>query len=80
MTSEESVILFCCGPIGNAQVKLLLKTVARKQAIKRCQMSDERASREHYFLKTEKRSERFPDAVAKMPTPVKGEAGEKEKR
>jgi len=45
-----------------------------KQAIKKRRMSAERASREHYFLQTEKRSERFPDAAAKMPTQVKGEA------
>jgi len=74
MTSEEYVILFCCGPIGSAQVKLRLKTVASEQAIKKCQMFAERASREHYFLETEKRSQRFPDAAAKMPTQVKGEA------
>jgi hypothetical protein len=50
------------------------KPLPSKEAIKKCQTSDERASREHYFLETEKRSERFPDAAAKMPTLVKGEA------
>jgi len=37
-------------------------------------MFAELASREHYFLDTEKRSQRFPDAAEKMPTQVKGEA------
>jgi len=29
MTSEEYAILFCCGPIGSAQVKLRLKAIAQ---------------------------------------------------
>jgi hypothetical protein len=37
-------------------------------------MFAERASREHYSLETEKRSQRFPDPAAKTPTQVKGEA------
>jgi hypothetical protein len=45
-----------------------------KQVIKKGQMFAERASPEHNFLETEKRSQRFPDAAAKMPTQVKGEA------
>jgi len=50
------------------------KPLPSKQAIKKYQMFAERESREHYFLETEKRSQRFPDAAAKMPTQVKGEA------
>jgi hypothetical protein len=37
-------------------------------------MFAERASREHHFVETEKRSQRFLDPAAKMPTQVKGEA------
>jgi len=60
--------------IGSAQVKLRLKTVAQQTGNQEVPDVAERASREHYCLETEKRSQRFPDAAAKMPTQVKGEA------
>ena len=75
MTSEEYVILFCCGPIGSAQVKHRVKIVAQQTGNQEVPDFAERASREHYFLETEKRSQRIPDEPAKMPTQVKGEAG-----
>jgi hypothetical protein len=52
MTSEEYVILFCCGPIGSAQVKLRLKTVSQQTGNQEVPDVAERASREHYSLGT----------------------------